>query len=409
MRMRTWCAALALLVAAIPAAGQTGLSEADALARLSTDSPRARAVRAGVEIARADALAAARWPNPQPSFTRESVAGVTEYLTTVSQLLPITGRRKFDIAAASALVSASSSRADDELRRLRGDLRLAYAQLVSAQARERELTDAVKRLQELRDVLTKRESEGDAAGFDQLRAEREVLDFQSDLVVASTDRARAQATLASFFADITDPSQIVAVGLSRSAAAAPVPALQALLKQAETTRGELMAYRHEVEAAGFAARAADRRRVPEPEIVAGTKSSSFDNGDLGSIFAVRATVPLFDRHRAERALAAAHASQAEARAASFRAVLRGEIAALREAVTLRRAAAERYRAEAVNSAAEIERIALVSYDAGERGILELLDAYRVGASARIRQATLDLAVREAEVELAFATGWESPL
>jgi cobalt-zinc-cadmium efflux system outer membrane protein len=409
MRMRTWCVALALLFVAIPVAGQTVLSEADALARLSTDSPRARAIRAGVEIARADVLAASRWPNPQPSFTRESVAGVTEYLTTVSQLLPITGRRKLDIAAASALVAASSSRADDEVRRLRTDLRLAYAQLASAQARERELTDAVKRLQELRDVLAKRESEGDAAGFDQLRAQREVLDFQSDLVIASTDRARAQATLAGFFADVTDPSQIVAAGLPSSAPSTPLPALPALLGQAETTRGELVAYRHEVEAAGFAARAADRRRVPEPEVLAGTKSSNFGDGDLGSVFTVRATVPLFDRHGPERALAAARAAQAEARAASFRAVLRGEVAALREAVTLRRAAAERYRAEAVNSAAEIERIALVSYDAGERGILELLDAYRVGASARIRQATLDLAVREAEVELAFATGWESPL
>jgi hypothetical protein len=30
-------------------------------------------------------------------------------------------------------------------------------------------------------------------------------------------------------------------------------------------------------------------------------------------------------------------------------------------------------------------------------------------SARVRQATLDLAVREAEIELEFATGWEMPL
>ena len=89
-------------------------------------------------------------------------------------------------------------------------------------------------------------------------------------------------------------------------------------------------------------------------------------------------------------------------------MLRGEVAALRAAVLQRRAAAERYRAEAVNSAAQIERIAQVSYDAGERGILELLDAYRIGASARVRQAALDLAVRQAEIELEFATGWEMP-
>jgi outer membrane protein TolC len=130
---------------------------------------------------------------------------------------------------------------------------------------------------------------------------------------------------------------------------------------------------------------------------------------LGSVFMVHAAIPLFDRARPERALAAARAAQAEAGAEAFRVVLRGEVGALREAVTQRRESADRYRAEAVNSAAQIERIALVSYDAGERSILELLDAYRIGMSARVRQVTLDLAVRQAEIELEFATGWEMPL
>ena len=188
-----------------------------------------------------------------------------------------------------------------------------------------------------------------------------------------------------------------------------MPAIDALLTLAESTRGELLAVRHEAEAAGFAAHAADRRRVPEPEVVAGTKSSSLGAGDIGSVFTVHAAIPLFDRSHPEQALATARAAQAEARAASFRLVLRGEVHALRSAVIQRRAAADRYRAEAVGGAAQIERIAQVSYDAGERGILELLDAYRIGASARVRQAVLDFSLRQAEIELEFATGWELPL
>jgi cobalt-zinc-cadmium efflux system outer membrane protein len=407
MRRAVLCAVLTVAFSPSSGGAQTlTLTESDALARLSSDSPRARAIRAAVDIARVDVLAAGRWPNPQPSLTRESVAGVTEYLTTVSQLLPISGRRGLDVDAASALVSATSSRADDELRRLRADLRLAFGELVAAQTRERELTGALERLRELSQVLAKREAEGDAAGFDRLRAEREVLDVESDLVIAATERARAQATLATFFGDAGDPSQIVAV--SGPPSTLSVPALEALLERAESTRGELIAFRHEIEAAGFAARAADRRLIPEPEILAGTKSSSVGQGDVGSVFTVRATIPLFDRAQPERALAAARAAHAEARAASFRVVLRGQVTALREAVVRRRAAAERYRGEAVSSAAQIERIAQVSYDAGERGILELLDAHRVGASARIRQTTLDLAVRQAEIELAFVSGWELP-
>src|SRR3970282_175930 len=98
-------------------------------------------------------LAAGRWPNPRITFDRESVAGVTEYLTMVSQPLPITGRRGYDVQSASALVSASSSRADDQVRRLRADLRLAFADLVAAQDRERELRGSRDRLRELADVL----------------------------------------------------------------------------------------------------------------------------------------------------------------------------------------------------------------------------------------------------------------
>jgi outer membrane protein, heavy metal efflux system len=77
-------------------------------------------------------------------------------------------------------------------------------------------------------------------------------------------------------------------------------------------------------------------------------------------------------------------------------------------VVERRDAADRYRRAAVDSADRIERIAQVSYDAGERGILELLDAFRIGSAARVRQAALDAAVRDAEIELEYVSGWEIP-
>ena len=124
---------------------------------------------------------------------------------------------------------------------------------------------------------------------------------------------------------------------------------------------------------------------------------------------MQATIPLFDRARPERALAAARAAQAEARPRRSALTLRAEIAALRAAV--RRAARSRRalpRRSRRRAPTQIERIAQVSYDAGERGILELLDAYRTGATARVRQAALDAAVRQAEIELEFVSGWEIP-
>ena len=406
MRRTTLCAALALALVPSSAGAQSlMLTESDALARLSTNSPRVRAIRSEVDLARVDVLAATRWPNPRVNVTRESVVGVTEYLAMVFQPLPITGRRGLEEQSATALVRARSSRADGEVRRLQTDLRLAFSDLLAAQTRERELIITVDRLRELADVLANREAAGDAAGFDRLRAESELLDVETDRIVAGTDRVRAQAMLAIFFDDMPDPSRIVAVDRARSPA--PLPLLEALLEIAESARGELVALRRESEAANFAAQAAGRRLVPEPEIVGGIKSSNVAGGDIGAVIGVQLTLPLFDRARPEKARAAARDARAQARLDALRLVLRGQILALRATVLQRREAAEMYRAEAIVSADQIERIAQVSYDAGERGILELLDAYRIGSSARMRQAVLDATVRQAEIELEFVSGWEN--
>ena len=406
MPSRVWSVAVLVACACGTAGAQTVLTEADAIAKLSTDSPRVRAIRSGIELARADVLSASRWPNPRLYVGREAVAGVSETITTVLQPLPVTGQRRFEMQAASALVDATSLRADDAMRRARADLRLAYADLVSAQARERELTAARDRLQELAAILGKREREGDAAGFDRLRAEREVLDLEADRVIAAADRARAQGRLAGFFATAIDPASLVA--MEPAVTVRDVPPIDVLADQAEKTRGELLALSREIESARFAERAADRRRVPEPEIIGGTKTSNFAGGDVGSVLSVQAVLPLFDRGRVERARAEARESQARARLEALRLSVRGDIAAWRGAALERRAAADRYRASAVASASDVERIARVSYESGERGILELLDAYRTSASARVRQAALDVSAREAEIELEFVSGWEMP-
>ena len=408
--MRTRCAWFAVVVFTplwMPAAvAQSVLSEADAIARLSVDSPRVRAIRSAVDVARADVLSVGRWPNPRFSWDRESVAGVSETLTTILQPLPITGRRSLERESATAAADSTERRADDAVRRARADLRLAYADLVVAQVRERELTRSRDRLQELARILQKREAAGDAAGFDRLRAEREVLDVEADGVIAAADRARAQARLAGFFASSADPSTLVAE--ERMTGARDLPPVEVLLARAEQTRGLVLAFQKDIDSARLLLQAADRRRIPEPEILAGTKSSNVGSGDVGSIFAIQAVLPLFDSGGAERAIAQARAIQSSAELEALRVTLRADIVATRAAAVERRRAAERYRDSALKNSGEVEHIAQVSYDAGERGILELLDAYRTSSAARVRQAALDAAARESEVELEFVSGWEIP-
>ena len=68
-------ATLAALLLPCGAGAQTlSLTESEALSRLSSESPRVRAIRASIDVARADVLAAQRWPNPRLTVDRESVA-----------------------------------------------------------------------------------------------------------------------------------------------------------------------------------------------------------------------------------------------------------------------------------------------------------------------------------------------
>lgn len=407
MRIVVLCAMLLAAVVPSGAGAQSlALTEAEALARLSPQSPRVRVIRAAIDLARSDVAAAGRWPNPRVTFDRESVAGVTEGITTMAQTLPVTGRRGLEVEARSALVDAASNRADDAWRRAQADLRLAFAQLVAAQAREQELAAAGDRLHGLAGVLAKREAAGDASGFDRLRAEREAVDADADLAIAASDRARLQALVASFFAEPAGASRILAI--AAVGARAPLPSAETLLERSESVRGDLLALRKEIDAARLSRRAAERRRVPEPEIVAGIKSSTSGGGDVGSVLMVQAVLPLFDRGRPERQLADAKTSLAEHQLAASRLSVRTEVTALRAQVLERRETAQRYNQLAVNASDQIERIAQVSYDAGERGILELLDAYRTGTAARLRLALLELSVRQAEIELEFVSGWEIP-
>jgi len=349
----------AVLAAALLPAGagaQTlSLTESQALARLSAESPRVQAVRAAVDVARANVLAAGRWPNPRLTFNREAVAGITENMLMVAQVLPVAGRRRLEVSAASARVEAASSRADDQVRRLRADLRLSFTDLWTAQARERELARSRDQLRDLADVLGLREAAGEAAGFDALRAQREVIDVEADRAAAATERAQAQGVLASFFSAAPVAGAIEA--LRPDQPPAMLPSVEELVGRAEVVLGELLALQREREAASFMEQAAGRRRIPEPELVAGTKSSHVGAGDIGSVMSVHLSVPLFDRGRPERAAAQARAAQVLAEAEALRLTVRTQIGAWRTAVIERRAIADRYRAAVTASAAGIERIA----------------------------------------------------
>ena len=277
----------------------------------------------------------------------------------------------------------------------------------SAQVRETEIDGARDRLRGLAEILARREAAGEAAGYDRLRAEREVMDLDADWAAARADRARAQAALAAFFAPIDRyrSARRGRAGARRTARRCPRSRSWCAHAESRFRSSAALQARNRLRAisrpCGRAAVRCPSRKsspAPSPRTWAAATSAASSASTL--------TLPLFDRAKPEQALAQARARRPRRGWPLSRHRCARTIAALRAVVVERRQAAERYRASTPTSATQLERIAQVSYDAGERGILELLDAYRNSGAARAAPGALDAAARQAEIELEFVSGWE---
>ena len=156
--------------------------------------------------------------------------------------------------------------------------------------------------------------EGDAAGFDRLRAERETLNVETDLVIATTDRARAQATLASFFAE----------GPTRRTRGRRGP--RGRTESPGWRPCSSKPIRFAASYARFNMKSMQLALLPAPLNAGGrqnrksspARSPRRSARELGSVIMVHATIPLFDQARPDVAVAEARARQAEARAEAFR-------------------------------------------------------------------------------------------
>ena len=402
--VRRWLLA-GLCVALAPPGAAQSLTEAEAVARMRAEYPHVTALRLGVRELEADARERTLAANPAVAYTREEAGAVVDDFLLVSQELPLWGRRGLLGEAARHEVSARSADADARLLAIEAELRLAFTDLLLAQDRARSLEAGVERLDALIAVLRTREEQGEGSRFDRLRAEREVAEADADLALAAIARRQAQARLAAFFAEGTDPDGLTAAGRLDDHPAPPAPATAA--EQLSERRPEYRALGLEAERWGAEARAAQRLRLPSAQVTGGMKRSGvLGSMETGFVFGASLAVPLFNRGQAQAARAAAAGARIEAERRSLAARIASEVHAASAAAVGARELADRYREDSVSRAAELVAIATAGYEEGEFGILELLDAHRVNLSAELRSLELSASARRAAVELDRATGRE---
>lgn len=403
LRQRTCLMAMMLALMCVAAQAQR-ITEEEALRLLSEQSPHSRALAARVHVAKAEARVGTHIPNPSVGVTREDAGGATDEFYTAEQTLPVSGRLRLLRQAGDAAIRAVSEQSRHDLVLLRGDVRRAFYVLLSAQERERVLEESVASLEEVLRVMLEREAAGEGSGYDVLRVERELSEWRSEFTDAQVAVLAPHAELAALLG-LRDGTPLQAAGTLAPPAA--TPSLEALLARALQTRGDLTGRQQQSTRFDLERRAAERQKIPEPVVGAGVKrvtASGFR--DTGYVASVTVSLPLFNRGQADAARARALQERTESEIAALGAQVEADVRASYAALQLRRKTAADYAAKLAGSSPELSRIARLSYEEGERGIFELLDALRVERAARTRLIDLQLAAKIAEIELDCAVGEE---
>ena len=379
------------------------LTETQALLRLSSASPQARALALQVELARATARTEGLPPNGSIALSREDAAGVAETYFLYQQSLPITGRRNLLRRAAEAAAESEKMHVDLRLHELRVELRLAFLDVLHAQERLRVLRAERARLVEVVDILRKREQAGESSGYDRLRAERELSLLAAEEGSSEARLKSAQGTLASFFGPPQVAGTLVAVGTLRIP---PLPDLDSLIARS-LKRGDIQAAEYMVESSTWALEAAHRKLYPEPILTGGLKSPVVTGRrDSGYVLSITVPLPLFDRGKPESARAMVARRAAVSQAEAIREQLRFRVKGAWEETQARLLTASAYQDHAVTQTEDLVKIARAAYEGGEAGILELLDALRIKLEVQLRLLDLSAAARRAALELERLVGEE---
>lgn len=380
------------------------ISEAELLRRVEERNPRAEAIAASVDVARAEEAAASILANPSVGYTREEVfpdgGAEADQFVRLAWALDLSGRRGKRIAAARAGTRAAAAEADRSRLELVLAARDTYHDAAYQRARVTILREGRDGLAGAAEAMRARAKAGDVAGYDADRIELELADLDETIAEADAELARSERGVARAAGGGEDR-----LAASDAPALPPEPSPLAALLDAGREHPELRAGRLRAEQARQAGAAARRGWIPSLLLEGGLKTTDAAGETATGYFAgIGIELPIFDHGQGDRARADAARRVAEA---ETRALEREVPSRIREAhadLTSRREQATTYAQGTAARAADLVRRAETSYREGERSIVELVDAHRTARDTKLRALTLIREAQRAEGDLWRALG-----
>lgn len=394
-----------------PALAQEATLTEETAVRLGLSRPAVESLLSGrLDAARGDFVGAGRQANPAFQYEREGLDGIggngTENFYRLSQTVDFSGQRAYERKAARTRLDAAGFDAESYRRDLAADIRRRFYALLLGRRLEAAAGDWAGELDRLDDILARRAAAGDVSAYDRRRMAQERMDGPVLLAEIRADIAAARETLAA----LIGKDALARYGAVGGRLLPPVPLpLEQLLAELDN-RPDLQSLERQAEAQDLERQAARRSAVPDVTVGVGLRTVEDPlRGDQTGVL-VSATVPLpvMNRGQGERLSRSgrAQAMRAEYRIARDRAA--AALAATHARVRELRSAAADYRSEAAAPADELKAIAEAAYEAGEVGVLELLDAFRNAFEVQRRALELEMRARRAQIELIRLSGGSRP-
>jgi cobalt-zinc-cadmium efflux system outer membrane protein len=405
MRARVAIVFVALSLSSVALASSSPITEADAVRIFLEESPRARSVPVIVQSVEAELRVDAPISNPSVAYQIEDAAGVRDDFLTFQQELPITGRRGLLRARADAASVAAGLAAEREAQVDAYTMKAAFYEVLYRERVLDRLRRGIERLQQIVDILGRRETEGEGSGYDLLRAEQELVATRIANAKAEAALSAARSRFGSFFDPVLMMQAVVLEGDLETAGADSDP--DDAVDQALSRRADLRALVAEAQRQDLERRAARRRRFPEPTLTAGWKRTQvLDLEDTGFIAALSVPLPIFDHGKRTTERATADRQRIELESEILQREIRAEVQAALAQERLARQAAQRYGKDVELRAGELRGIAQMAYDEGESGILELLDAHRSSLTMELLALAARYEAKSAEIDRDRAIGIE---
>jgi len=382
----------------------------DVLAAALTQHPLIEAARARVDAARGSRRTAGTLPNPVATYSVEDTsfpgqglvtrldaersAYVTFPLESLFQRRPRVERADEEVRAAEAELAAAERRVARDVARAFYKVALAQVGVVAAQ----ENRSAVDRLIE---YLRARVAQGASPEAELIRAEVERDQTGTDVTLADVDLVRARAELQPFLGGLSVPLDALRASVAEpSLPGAALPPIEQFIQHA-SLRPELVSGRAKVAVAQAAAAYERRLVIREVGASFGLKRTSGINSMIAGL---SVSVPLFDRNRGEVDRATAERTAADRELAWIERSVTAEVTGAYEVTRRLSAQVADLQRTFLSRAEESSQITLAAYQEGAATLLQVLDATRTLAAARLSYSRTLFAQREGLFELMVAAG-----